>query len=250
MCARLRPMPIGRASFVSASICFVACCQLTSACAAPEREDESDEATTSESAWSQATPLESKIERALALGVARGASEAFLSRPTSEGGVGLTAAAAKAIHSHRVGPDGKAGTADDGVLETYADLDALPNVAAATIQRLREFGWNGRFIQVSLPEDQLATAMTARGLFTALNPGSATLSCKTSSRYSVRSVAWNPVSDCEAREDFGTSSVTLSPSSSISSATIPPRPPASTTFTGWSFASSSRRTCTVTSPST
>ena len=202
-------MPTARASIVFASISVFAF-QLTTACAVRDGgDDESDGPTTSESAWTQATPLEAKMERALALGVARGASESLLARPIAEGGVGLTAAAAKSIRAYSLGADGTPGTADDGKLTTYADLDALPSVGTATIQRIRDFAWKAQLIQPSLREDERVTAMTARGLFTALNPGSTTLSCRTSSRYSVRSVAWNAVSGCEAREDTGASTVTL-----------------------------------------
>lgn len=202
-------MPTARVSIVFLSVCFVAVSQLASACTVRDGDDEESDDATSESAWTQATPLEAKMERALALGVARGASESLLARPISQGGVGLTAAAAKSIRAYSLGADGTPGTADDGKLETYTDLDALPSVGVATIQRIRDFAWKAQLVQPSLPEEQRLTGMTARGLFTALNPGSATLSCKTSSRYSVRSVAWNSVSGCEPREDAGNSSVTL-----------------------------------------
>lgn len=196
---------------ILASLLFVtACAVLPTGCSAPAAEDETGDATTSESAWTQATPLADKVERALALAVARGASESFLARPASEGGVGLDKSAAKSIHQHSVGADGTLGTADDGELETYADLDALPDVGNASIQRLRDFAWSAPFLQLSLSEEDRARAITARALFAALHAGSTTLSCRTSSSYSVRSVPSNPVSGCERREQVGTSSASLS----------------------------------------
>src|SRR5688572_3253122 len=89
---------------------------LSVACAAPPAGDDDSSAATSESASSQLKTLEQKVERALALAVARGASESFLARPTSQGGVGLTAAAARSIVRHRLGPDGLPDTSDDGKL--------------------------------------------------------------------------------------------------------------------------------------
>lgn len=183
---------------------------LPTGCSAPATEDETGGATTSESAWTQATPLAQKVERALALAVARGASESFLARSPSEGGVGLDKSAAKSIHDYAVGADGSLGTADDGKLETYADLDALPDVGAGSIQRLRDFAWGMPFLQLSLSEEDRVRAITAQALFSALDARSTTLSCKTSSSYSVRSVPWNPVSGCERREDVGASSASLS----------------------------------------
>lgn len=173
--------------------------------------DEGGSTVTDEAAWSAATPLEAKIERALALGVARGASEAFLARPTAEGGVGLTARAARSIARHRLGPDGQPGTADDGDFDSYADLDALPDVADTAIRRLRTFAWGAPFLQAGRTKDELAAAATPFGLVGRGRPTSASLTCESREAYAVRSVPWNPVSGCEPRERLarGTASFTL-----------------------------------------
>lgn len=205
-----RAMLTLRTPLFTSALFFTVFSVLPTGCSAPASDNETGDATTSESAWTQATPLAQKVERALALAVARGASESFLARPASEGGVGLDKNAAKSIHKHSVGADGSLGTADDGELETYSDLDALPDVGDASIQRLRDFAWGAPFLQLSLAEEERARAITAQALFAALQAGTTTLSCRTSSSYSVRSVAWNAVSGCERREDVGTSSASVS----------------------------------------
>lgn len=47
--------------------------------------------------------------------------------------------AAESILAHRLGPDGQAGTIDDGWLATIAELDAVPHVGPSAIKKLKKY---------------------------------------------------------------------------------------------------------------
>jgi hypothetical protein len=57
-------------------------------------------------------------------------------RATLDGGAGLTAQAAKSIAQYRAGADGVFPSKDDNEIDGIPELDAIPNVGAATLQRL------------------------------------------------------------------------------------------------------------------
>lgn len=52
---------------------------------------------------------------------------------------GLDARAAKNIVAHRVGPDGAPGTADDDAFDDIDELDAVPQVGASALEKLRVY---------------------------------------------------------------------------------------------------------------
>lgn len=79
------------------------------------------------------------IETGAVLAIARGAPADLLARPVAQGGIGLRTDATSALVTYRNGADGQAGTADDGALDTLAQLEAVPYVASVAIGRLRDF---------------------------------------------------------------------------------------------------------------
>jgi len=60
-------------------------------------------------------------------------------RATLDGAVGLTTAAANAIDSYRAGADGKFPSLDDAEIDSLAELDAIPNVAASAMAKLNAY---------------------------------------------------------------------------------------------------------------
>jgi 5'-nucleotidase len=58
---------------------------------------------------------------------------------TLDSTVRLDSRAAKNIYTHRVGPDGTAGTADDAVFHSLGDLDAVPYVGKIAFKKLLDY---------------------------------------------------------------------------------------------------------------
>ncbi|MEZ4470180.1 MAG: bifunctional metallophosphatase/5'-nucleotidase [bacterium] len=74
------------------------------------------------------------LDAAAACAVRKQAREAT---PAALAAAGIGAKAVEALLAHRRGPDGQPGTADDGGFDTLAELDAVPFVGPATLQRLQ-----------------------------------------------------------------------------------------------------------------
>ncbi|MEZ4467683.1 MAG: hypothetical protein R3F43_25385 [bacterium] len=74
------------------------------------------------------------LDAAAACAVRKQAREAT---PAALAAAGIGPKAVEALLAHRRGPDGQPGTADDGGFDTLAELDAVPFVGPATLQRLQ-----------------------------------------------------------------------------------------------------------------